>query len=70
MRNGRIIRDPKTFGKGWVRSILRERSNTCARVNDAAMQALGSYRAMDACSFWDWEPAWAQLCLGQNLDAA
>ena len=45
MRNGRIIRDPKHLGKGWVRfNFARALGIPVRVVNDAAMQALGSYR--------------------------
>jgi hypothetical protein len=44
MRNGRIIRDPKHLGKGWVRFNFSRALRIPVRVvNDAAMQALGSY---------------------------
>jgi len=44
MRNGRIIRDPKHLGKGWVRFNFSRALRIPVRVvNDAAIQALGSY---------------------------
>jgi hypothetical protein len=44
MRNGRITRDPKHLGKGWVRfNFARALGIPVRVVNDAAMQALGSY---------------------------
>src|SRR5882724_8376260 len=44
MRNGRIIRDPKHLGKGWVRfNFARALGIPVRVVNDAALQALGSY---------------------------
>jgi predicted NBD/HSP70 family sugar kinase len=44
MRNGRIIRDPKHLSKGWVRFNFSRALRIPVRVvNDAAMQALGSY---------------------------
>jgi hypothetical protein len=44
MRNGRITRDPKHLGKGWVRfNFARALGKPVRVVNDAAMQALGSY---------------------------
>ena len=44
MRNGRIIRDPKHLGKGWIRfNFARALGIPVRVVNDAAMQALGSY---------------------------
>jgi len=44
VRNGRITRDPKHLGKGWVRfNFARALGIPVRMVNDAAMQALGSY---------------------------
>ena len=44
MRNGRIITDPKHLGKGWIRfNFARALGIPVRVVNDAAMQALGSY---------------------------
>ena len=44
VRSGRIIRDPKHLGKGWVRfNFARALGIPVRVVNDAAMQALGSY---------------------------
>ena len=44
MHNGRITRDPKHLGKGWVRfNFARALGIPVRMVNDAAMQALGSY---------------------------
>ena len=44
MRKGRIIREPKHLGKGWVGFDFARALGKPARViNDAAMQALGSY---------------------------
>ena len=44
MGNGRIIRDPKHLGKGWVHfNFARALGIPVRVVNDAAMQALGSY---------------------------
>ena len=42
---GRIVRDPKHLGKGWVGFNFSRALGVPARlINDAAMQALGSYR--------------------------
>jgi hypothetical protein len=42
--NGRIAVEPKNLGKGWVRFDFRKAFGKPVRVmNDAAMQALGSY---------------------------
>jgi polyphosphate glucokinase len=45
VRNGRIMRDPKHLGPGWVgfdfQRALKKRVHV---INDAAMQALGSYK--------------------------
>jgi polyphosphate glucokinase len=44
VRNGRIMRDPKHLGKGWVGFDFRKAFGKPVHVvNDAAMQALGSY---------------------------
>jgi len=45
IRNGRITRDPKHLGKGWVGyNFSRALGIPVRLINDAAMQALGSYR--------------------------
>ena len=45
VRNGRILTDPKNLGKGWTRFNFEKAFGRPVRViNDAAMQALGSYR--------------------------
>jgi predicted NBD/HSP70 family sugar kinase len=44
VRHGKIIRNPKHLGKGWVGFDFRRSLGKPAHViNDAAMQALGSY---------------------------
>jgi len=44
VKNGRIAVEPKNLGKGWVRFDFRKAFGKPVRVmNDAAMQALGSY---------------------------
>ena len=44
VRNGRILRNPKHLGKDWVHfSFARALGIPVRIVNDAAMQALGSY---------------------------
>ena len=44
VRKGRIIKDPKHLGKGWVGFNFARALGVPIRViNDAAMQALGSY---------------------------
>ena len=44
IRDGKIIRNPKHLGKGWLNYNFRKSLGKPARViNDAAMQALGSY---------------------------
>jgi predicted NBD/HSP70 family sugar kinase len=44
VRNGRITREPKHLGKGWVGFDFRKPLGKPVRIiNDAAMQALGSY---------------------------
>ncbi len=45
VRDGKPAQDPRNLGPGWVRSDLaREFGKPVRLVNDAAMQALGSYR--------------------------
>jgi hypothetical protein len=45
VRKGRIIRDPKHLGKGWVGfNFAKALGVPIHLINDAAMQALGSYR--------------------------
>jgi len=45
VRGGKIVRNPKHLGNGWVDFDLRESLDKPVQViNDAAMQALGSYR--------------------------
>src|SRR5713101_2693299 len=45
VRQGRITGEPKHLGKGWVGFNFSKALGKPARViNDAAMQALGSYR--------------------------
>jgi hypothetical protein len=45
IRDGEILRNPKHLGKGWVGFNFRKPLGKPVRViNDAAMQALGSYR--------------------------
>jgi len=45
VRNGRITRDPKHLGKGWIDfNFSRALRMPVRLINDAAMQALGSYR--------------------------
>ena len=45
VKNGRIAGDPKHLGKGWVGYNFTKALGKPTRVmNDAAMQALGSYR--------------------------
>ena len=46
VRRGRIVKDPKHLGKGWIGFNFAETLRKPVRViNDASMQALGSYRA-------------------------
>jgi polyphosphate glucokinase len=45
VRDGRILSEPKHLGKGWVRFNFEKAFHRPVRiVNDAALQALGSYR--------------------------
>src|SRR5438876_4102764 len=44
VREGKIVKDPKHLGKGWVGfSFSRALKKTTRVINDAAMQALGSH---------------------------
>ena len=44
VRDGRIVSEPKHLGKGWVRFDFEKAFGKPVRIiNDAAMQALGSY---------------------------
>jgi hypothetical protein len=44
VRNGRIVSEPKHLGKGWVAFDFKKALRKPVRIiNDAAMQALGSY---------------------------
>ena len=44
IRDGKIMRNPKHLGKGWLRFNFRKSLGKPVKViNDAAMQALGSY---------------------------
>jgi len=44
VRKGRIVKDPKHLGKGWVGfNFARAIAKPVHLINDAAMQALGSY---------------------------
>jgi hypothetical protein len=45
VRDGRILSEPKHLGKGWIRFDFEKAFRKPVRiVNDAALQALGSYR--------------------------
>ncbi len=45
VRKGRIVGNPKHLGKGWIAFNFSRALHTPVRlINDAAMQALGSYR--------------------------
>ncbi len=45
VKNGRVAEEPKNIGRGWVRFDYRGAFRRPVRIlNDAAMQALGSYR--------------------------
>src|SRR5205823_13967382 len=44
VRNGRIVSEPKHLDKGWLRFDFQKALGKPVRIiNDAAMQALGSY---------------------------
>jgi polyphosphate glucokinase len=45
VRNGRVLEEPKNIGRGWTRFDYRRAFRRPVRIlNDAVMQALGSYR--------------------------
>ena len=45
VREGKIVKDPKHLGKGWIGfNFSRALKRPTRVINDAAMQALGSYR--------------------------
>jgi polyphosphate glucokinase len=45
VRRGRIVRDPKNLANGWIGfNFVRAFGHPVQIVNDAAMQAIGSYR--------------------------
>ena len=45
VKNGRVLQEPKNIGRGWTRFDYRRAFRRPVRIlNDAAMQALGSYR--------------------------
>jgi polyphosphate glucokinase len=45
IKNGRLLSEPKNLGKGWTRFNFEKAFKKPVRlINDAAMQALGSYR--------------------------
>ncbi len=45
VRDGRIVKEPVNLGRGWVRFDFRRAFGRPVRIiNDAVMQALGSYR--------------------------
>jgi predicted NBD/HSP70 family sugar kinase len=44
VREGRIVKDPKHLGPGWVGFNFKALGKPVRVINDAAMQALGSYR--------------------------
>jgi hypothetical protein len=44
VRDGRIVKDPKHLGPGWAGFNFKALGKPVRVINDAAMQALGSYR--------------------------
>ena len=49
--HGKVVRDPPNLGKGWVGFDFENAFGRPTRIlNDAAMQALGSYREAGCCS--------------------
>jgi predicted NBD/HSP70 family sugar kinase len=59
VRRGRPTAEPKNLADGWVGFDFEKAFGCPVKViNDAAMQALGSYEG-GACCFWGWAPVWA-----------
>ena len=71
MRKGRIAKDPKHLGKGWVGFNFARALGIPVRViNDAALQALGSYDGGQMLFLCLGTGLGSALVWGQNLDAA
>ena len=65
--HGRILHEPRNLGKGWVGFDFGKAFRLPIKViNDAAMQALGSYQG-GVCSFSVWVPDWAPLLLSMAV---
>ena len=59
IRNGCIINEPKHLGPGWTRFNFEKSLGKPVRIiNDAAMQALGSYQGQRC--FLDWARDWVR----------
>jgi predicted NBD/HSP70 family sugar kinase len=71
VRKGHITRDLKHLGKGWSGFDFARALGKPARViNDAAMQALGSYHARSNAFSWTRGRPWLRACLGTDSVAA
>lgn len=58
---GRPTAEPHNLGIGWLGFDFEAAFKCPVKViNDAAMQALGSYEG-EECFFWVWGQVWAQL---------
>src|SRR6266568_4021418 len=69
VRGGKIIKDPKHLGKGWVGfDFGKSLGKPVQVINDAAMQALGSYHG-GRMLFLGLGTGLGS-CLGENLNAA
>jgi len=72
VRKGQIIKDPKHLGKGWAGFNFGRAFGKPVRViNDAAMQALGSYHVGRPHAFsWTWDRPRLCPCVEKDFIAA
>ena len=57
---GTLLEEPKNLGAGWAGLDFKKAFGCPVKlINDAAMQALGSYEGA-GCSFSAWERGWAR----------
>ena len=58
--HGKPVQEPVNLGKGWVGFDFEAAFGRPVKlINDAAMQALGSYEG-GRMLFWAWGPVWVQ----------
>jgi predicted NBD/HSP70 family sugar kinase len=72
VRNGRIVGNPKHLGKGWVGFNFAKALGVPIRlINDAAMQALGSYQGRGRMLVLGaWHRAWLRAGVQKHIDVA